>query len=51
VDQSGSLSVKIKFSGILIANTIDWLLNIGDGTYSTVYKVKRKEDDQIYALK
>ena len=24
---------------------------LGDGTYSTVYKVKRKIDDQIYALK
>ena len=23
----------------------------GDGSYSTVYKVKRKADDQIYALK
>ena len=43
--------LKIKFSGFLIANTIYWLFNIGDGTYSSVYKVKRKEDDQIYALK
>jgi NIMA (never in mitosis gene a)-related kinase len=24
---------------------------LGDGTYSTVYKVKRKIDGQLYALK
>lgn len=24
---------------------------LGDGAYSTVYKVKRKSDGQIYALK
>ena len=26
-------------------------LIIGDGSYSSVYKVKRRPDDQIYALK
>ena len=25
--------------------------SLGDGSYSSVYKVKRKTDDQIYALK
>lgn len=27
------------------------LNELGDGAYSTVYKVKRKSDGQIYALK
>ena len=27
------------------------LNKLGDGSYSTVYKVKRKIDEQIYALK
>ena len=27
------------------------LEKLGEGSYSTVYKVKRKLDDQIYALK
>lgn len=27
------------------------LLNIGDGAYSQVYRVKRIEDGQLYALK
>ena len=27
------------------------MLNLGDGTYSTVYRVKRKEDGVDYALK
>ncbi len=27
------------------------LKKIGEGTYSTVYKVRRLADDQIYALK
>lgn len=27
------------------------LLKLGEGTYSTVYKVRRLSDDQVYALK
>ena len=27
------------------------MLEIGKGAYSVVYKVKRKSDDQVYALK
>ena len=27
------------------------MILIGDGAYSNVFKVKRKEDDSIYALK
>ena len=27
------------------------IFSLGDGSYSSVYKVKRKTDDQIYALK
>jgi NIMA (never in mitosis gene a)-related kinase len=27
------------------------LTKLGEGTYSTVYKVRRLPDDQIYALK
>ena len=29
----------------------DIMEKLGEGSYSTVYKVKRKEDDKIYALK
>ena len=27
------------------------IFSLGDGSYSSVYKVKRKTDDNIYALK
>ena len=36
---------KNKMENYSIINTI------GKGAYSNVYKVKRKSDDQIYALK
>ena len=32
-------------------NNFEILDKLGDGAYSVVYKVKRKEDNNIYALK
>lgn len=32
-------------------NDFDFLNKLGEGSYSTVYKVRRKADNQIYALK
>jgi NIMA (never in mitosis gene a)-related kinase len=31
--------------------TFDVLAKLGEGAYSTVFKVRRKADDRIYALK
>ena len=43
---------KQKPKSVLISNCFSVLcVWLGDGSYSSVYKVKRLEDGQIYALK
>ena len=32
-------------------NKFDVLAKVGEGAFASVYKVKRKEDNQIYAMK
>jgi len=34
-----------------VSNYLLFVLNIGDGAYSSVYKVRRAEDQAVYALK
>jgi len=38
-----------KFNFLILNLTV--ILSIGDGAYSSVYKVRRAEDNEVYALK
>ena len=46
-----NLFVSYYFEFIMSLKDFEILAKLGDGSYSTVYKVKRMEDGQVYALK
>ena len=45
------LNIKIKFKKITKMENFETINKLGDGAYSVVYKVRRKQDNKIYALK